>query len=101
MVVTSITYVVFLDICKNGFTIKTFGLAFRGENFTMICNCPAVPSPSYSWKKDDVTLSFATRKKLIITDAQISKDDGSYVCIVESGGRKATSLPHNLDVSGM
>jgi hypothetical protein len=40
----------------------------------------------------------AREKQLVITNAQKSKDDGSYVCVVTSGGQTATSLPHNLDV---
>jgi hypothetical protein len=70
---------------------------FRSENATLTCDCHAVPAPAYTWRKDGTMLA-AREKQLVITNAQKSKDDGSYVCVVTSGGQTATSLPHNLDV---
>ena len=72
---------------------------FRGENATLICDCPSVPLPSYTWQKDGNTLNF-TGKKLQITNAQKASDDGKYVCIANSLGKQATSLPHHVNVFG-
>ena len=70
---------------------------FRDRNATLTCNCPAVPSPSYTWQKDGNTLSF-TGRDLVITNAQASNDDGEYVCIADSRGKRATSLAHRVTV---
>ena len=85
-------------ICKNNFQIKAPNDVFRGDDITLTCNCPSVPTPAYTWKKDGNILA-AAGKNLVITNAQKSKDDGRYVCIVSSGGRNATSLPHNLIIT--
>ena len=87
------------DICKDDFPIKSFGLVFRGDNGSLTCDCSAIPTPSYTWKKDGTVLSF-TGKKLVITNAQVGRDEGSYTCAVNSSGKTVQSLPHNLDVLG-
>ena len=89
-------YILLIDICKDNFQMKS-NMVFRNGNATLTCDCPAVPTPSYTWQKDGNPLSF-TGKELVITNAQKSKDDGKYVCIVNSGASQVKSLPHVLDV---
>lgn len=87
----------FIDICKDGFLIKSSGIVFREGNATLTCDCAAIPSPSYIWNKDGNAVNF-TGRELIITNAQKHKNDGKYSCIAKSGGRQATSGRHNLVV---
>ncbi|XP_028395925.1 inactive tyrosine-protein kinase 7-like isoform X2 [Dendronephthya gigantea] len=81
-------------ICKDGFQIKSSGDAFRGASVTLTCNCPSVPTPLYTWQHKNNVLQ-TTGNVLVLTNVQKS-NGGNYVCVVKSGGKTATSLPHNL-----
>ena len=93
----TVIHFLFVDICKDKFKIKYPDVVFRAGNATLTCDCPSVPTPTYTWQKDGNVLA-TTGKNLVITDAQKARDDGEYVCVVNSGSKKATSLPHRLNI---
>lgn len=64
--------------------------AYEGTDATFTVAAEASESITYQWYKDNSVLSGATAATLSLTNVQAA-DQGSYKCVLKSGGLQATS----------